>query len=214
MEIVGLNTLDLLLIVILFIGILVGVIRGVLPQLFSIVSIWLGLVVTLWLYKPFSFRILQGLGLPEIGSETLAFLFLLVVFFNAVRIIVKSVSTPPEERKQRKMSEEDPLAEAAISATQRFVVGPLNMLGGAVTGFILTGLWITLILAAIQFIFQPTDIPVEYKGFSRGIVTNLNGSTLVPVFNSVLSLLSQSVNLFIPKNADMLRKVLQFIETA
>jgi hypothetical protein len=199
-------------VVILFIGILVGIIKGVLPQLFSIISIWLGLVVTLWLYKPFSFRILQGLGLPKIGSETLAFLLLLVVFFNAVRLIVKSLSTPPEERKQRKMSKDDPLAEAAKSATQRFVIGPLNMLGGAVTGFILTGLWITLVLAAIQFIFQPTDVPVEYSGFSRGIVTNLKGSTLVPIFNSVLSLLSQSVDLFIPKNADMLRKVLESIK--
>jgi hypothetical protein len=122
------------------------------------------------------------------------------------------MSTPPEERKQRKKSKEDPLAEAAKSVTQRFVIGPLNMLGGAVTGFILTGLWITLILAAVQFIFQPTDIPGQYSG-PKGMVTNLKTSTLVPIFNQVLFLLSQSVSLFIPKNADILKKVLEFIRT-
>jgi Na+-transporting methylmalonyl-CoA/oxaloacetate decarboxylase gamma subunit len=210
MQIVGLNTLDLLLIVILFIGVVVGIIRGALAQIFSIVSIWFGLLVTLWFYKPFSIHILQGVGIPKTGSDTLAFLILLIAFFNGIRFFVKRMSTPPEERKQKKKSKEDPLAEAAKSVTQRFVIGPLNMLGGAVAGFILTGLWITLVLAAIQFIFQPTNIPGQYSG-PKGIVTNLRTSTLVPLFNQVLFLLSQSVSLFIPKNADILERVLDFI---
>ncbi|MBN1992665.1 MAG: CvpA family protein [Anaerolineae bacterium] len=209
---IGLNALDLLLLVILFIAALVGAIRGALPQLFSIISIWFGLVATLWLYKPLSNYILQGLGLPKIGSDTFAFLILLLVFFNAFRFIVKTLSTPPEERKQRRKSEEDPLAEAAKSATQRFVLGPLNLLGGGLMGVILNTLWIALILGAVQFIFQPTSGVAEtYTGFSRRIVTNLNTSTLMPMFNQVLLLLSRSVELFIPKNADILKTVLEFI---
>ena len=212
MQIVGLNTLDLLLIVILFVGVLVGIIRGALAQIFSIVSIWFGLLVTLWFYKPFSIHILQGLGMPETGSDTMAFLILLVVFFNGIRFFVKKMSAPPEEKKRKKKSKEDPLAEAAKSVTQRFVIGPLNMLGGSVTGFILTALWITLILAVIQFIFQPTDIGGQYSG-PKGIVTNLKTSSLVPIFNRMLFLLSQSVSLFIPKNADILKRVIEFIST-
>ena len=212
MQIVGLNTLDLLLIVILFVGVLVGIIRGALAQLFSIVSIWFGLLVTLWFYKPFSIHILQGLKMPETGSDTMAFLILLVVFFNGIRFFVKKMSAPPEEKKRKKKSKEDPLAEAAKSVTQRFVIGPLNMLGGSVTGFILTALWITLILAVIQFIFQPTDIGGQYSG-PKGIVTNLKTSSLVPIFNRMLFLLSQSVSLFIPKNADILKRVIEFIST-
>jgi Na+-transporting methylmalonyl-CoA/oxaloacetate decarboxylase gamma subunit len=212
MQIIGLNTLDLLLIVILFVGVLVGIIRGALAQIFSIVSIWFGLLVTLWFYKPFSIHILQGLGMPETGSDTMAFLILLVVFFNGIRFFVKKMSAPPEEKKRKKKSKEDPLAEAAKSVTQRFVIGPLNMLGGSVTGFILTALWITLILAVIQFIFQPTDIGGQYSG-PKGIVTNLKTSSLVPIFNRMLFLLSQSVSLFIPKNADILKRVIEFIST-
>ena len=211
MELIGLNALDLLLIVILFIGALVGVMRGALPQLFSVVSIWFGLVLTLWLYKPFSHYILQGVGMPKTGAETLGFILLLLVFFNVVRFVVKQLSTPPEERKQKKKSKEDPLAEAAKSATDRFVIGPLNMFGGAVMGIIVTALWITLILAALQFIFQPTDVPGDYSGFSKRMITNLQTSVLVPFFNQILVWLTRSVMLFVPKNADILTKVVEFI---
>jgi len=82
MQVIGLNALDLLLLFIMLMGIVVGVLRGMLPQLFSLASIWLGLVITLWLYKPFSIYILQGLGIPSVGSDTMSFLMLLFIFFK------------------------------------------------------------------------------------------------------------------------------------
>jgi hypothetical protein len=213
MQIAGFNALDLLLMFIMVLGIVTGMLRGVLPQLFSLVSIWLGLIVTLWFYKPFSTYILQGLGLPRVGSDTMAFLILFLIFFNGIRLLVKTLSKPPEERKLKKKSKFDPLAEAAKSASQRFVVGPLNLLGGAVMGFVLITLWIAIILGAVQFVFQPVDVPVgQYTGASTGIVGSLMGSKLVPLFNQVLQILSLSVNWFIPKNADILKRVLGFIE--
>jgi hypothetical protein len=78
-------------------------------------------------------------------------------------------------------------------------------------GLVLTMLWIALLLGVIQFIFQPTGTDVPYTGFSRGLVSNLRTSTLRPIFNSVLWALSQSVDLFIPENADIFRVVLQKI---
>lgn len=211
MDIAGLNTLDLLLLVILFIGALVGAVRGMLPQLFSLASIWLGLVVTLWLYKPFSNYILQGLGIPPTGSDTLSFLILFIVFFNAIRLIIKLISTPPEERKQKKKSKEDPLAEAAKSATQRFVIGPLNLLGGAVLGVILVALWMAIILGVMQFLFQPADLPTG-GGFSARMTLNLRSSALLPMFNQILAWLVWSVSLFVPKNATILKNVLGLLE--
>jgi len=213
MQVIGLNALDLLLLFIMLMGIVVGVLRGMLPQLFSLASIWLGLVITLWLYKPFSIYILQGLGIPSVGSDTMSFLMLLFVFFNAIRFAIKSMSTPPEERKLKKKSKVDPLAEAAKSATQRFVIGPLNLLGGGVMGFILITLWIALIIGVVQFIFQPTEAPAgQVSGFSGSMINNLTTSKLVPLFNQVLMILTQSVNWFTPRNADILKKVLGFIE--
>jgi uncharacterized membrane protein required for colicin V production len=204
------NALDFLLIFILFIGVMVGVMRGILPQLFSLVSIWLGLVTTLWLYKLFSFHILQGLGIPAIGSDTMSFLILLIVFVTIFNLLVKSLSTPPEERKRKKKSKDDPLAYAAASATQRFVIGPLNFIGGAIMGLLLTILWTALVLAAMQFIFQPTDTPAA--GFTANMTNQLRGSLTVPWFNKVLYVLNQSVTWFVPSSADFLRKVLGLIE--
>jgi uncharacterized membrane protein required for colicin V production len=204
------NALDFLLLFILFIGVMVGVMRGVLPQLFSLISIWLGLVATLWLYQLFSFNILQGLGIPAIGSDTMSFLILLIVFVTIVNLLVKSLSTPPEERKRKKKSKDDPLAFVGASATQRFVIGPLNFIGGAVMGLLLTTLWAALVLGAMQFIFQPTEVPVGV-GFTANMTNQLRGSLTVPWFNKVLYVLNQSVTWFVPPSADFLRKVLGFI---
>lgn len=207
MSIAGLNNLDLALIIILFVGILIGLMRGILPQVVSIISIWLGLVATLWLYKTFSVRILQGLELGQTASDTLAFIILLIVFFNGIRLVVRYLTVPPEERKRKRMSEDDPLLEATKSATERFVIGPLNAIGGMAMGFILITLWMAVILGVLQFILQ--DALFEAGVPRPGLARQLRQSVLVHAyFNQVLWGLSQSVDLFIPKNADIFRTVL------
>jgi uncharacterized membrane protein required for colicin V production len=219
MDILGLNTLDLLLIVILFIGILIGFVRGALVQVFALISIWLGLVTTLWLYKPFSTRILQaenGLGLSKTAGDTLAFLVLLLVFYNLYNIGVRYLSKPPEERKKRKKkSKVGPIEDVTPSSMQRFVYGPINALGGILMGFIMTTLWLALILGVLQFIFQPTatSSAVPYTGFAQQLLTNLQTSALLPYFNLVLAGLIRSVDLFVPRNADILKGFLNFIAT-
>lgn len=211
MSLLGLNNLDLLLLVFLFVGMLIGLMRGIIPGLISIASIWLGLVATLWLYRPFSERIIQdALGMGKTGGDTLAFLVLLIVFFNAFRLIVRALSTPPEERKKRRKDPDDPLAEAAKSFSER-MLGFINSIGGMFLGLILTALWLALLLGVLQFIFQPTGADVPYTGFTRGLVINLRTSALRPLFNSILWLLSQSLDLFIPKDADIFRTVLRRI---
>lgn len=213
MNILWFNTLDLLLLVFLFIGVLIGLVRGTIPQIISLVSIWLGLVVTLWLYKIFSFRILQGLGMAKTGADTLAFIIVLIVCFQAIRLIIKMLATPPEDKRKRKKSEVDPLAEAAKTATERFIVGPLNMLGGMVMGFILMALWLTLILGITQFLLQPSEVTAEVGSFADRMAGHLSGSSLVPIFNSILWLIVRSVEFFVPANADIFRKVVEFISS-
>src|SRR6185503_16442935 len=106
MQLLGLNTLDLLFVVILFVGVLAGFIRGAVSQIVSVVSIWLGLVTTLWLYKSLSERVLQpdtsGFGMEKTAADVLAFLILLLVFFNAIRLLIKYLAVPPEEKKKKK----------------------------------------------------------------------------------------------------------------
>ncbi|MBE7556456.1 MAG: CvpA family protein [Anaerolineales bacterium] len=215
--ILGLNTLDLLLLVILFVGILAGFVRGAISQIVSVVSIWLGLVVTLWLYKPLSDRILQpdvsGFGMAKTPADVISFLILLLVFFNGFRLLVKYLAVPPEEKKKkkRKRGTVGPPEDVTPSAYQRFIGGPLNAVGGLAMGFILTTIWLALLLGVIQFIFQPTGTDVPYSGFAGGLVRNLRTSGLLPIFNQVLFIIVQSVTLFVPRNADILKGVLEII---
>jgi hypothetical protein len=153
----------------------------------------------------------SGFGMGKTSADTLAFLILLLVFFNGFRLVVTYLAVPPEERRKKKKSKDDPLADAEPSALQRFVYGPINAVGGMVMGFILTTLWLALILGVLQFIFQPTVADIPYSGFSKGLVTNMRTSFLLPIFNMVLRGLVNSVDLFVPKNADILRGVLEFI---
>jgi hypothetical protein len=191
--------------------------RGALVQVIALVSIWLGLVTTLWLYKIFSVRILQaenGLGMSKTGADTLAFLILLLVFYNLYNIGVKYLSKPPEEKKKKKKkSKVGPIEDIAPSPMQRFVYGPTNALGGILMGFILTTLWLALFLGVLQFIFQPTptSAQVPYTGFAERLLTNLQSSVLLPYFNLVLGWLVASVDLFVPRNADILKGFLNFI---
>ena len=217
MQVLGLNTLDLLLLVLILVGVLAGFVRGAVSQIVSVVSIWLGLVATLWLYKPLSVQILQpetsDFGIAKTPADVMAFLVLLLVFFNGFRLLVKYLAVPPEERKKkkRKAGKVGPLEEVKPSATQRFITGPLNALGGLAMGLILTTLWLALILGVLQFIFQPTRTDIPYAGFTNGLVTNLRTSTTLPYFNQVLGAVVQSVDLFVPRNADILRGVLEVI---
>ncbi len=215
----GLNTLDLLLILFLFIGVLVGLIRGAVSQIISAFSMWFGLVVTLWLYKPFSKSILQeglsmgeGRGISSTVADSIAFGLLLLIFSIAIGLAIRMLTTSPDEpRKRRRKDPEDPLAERRGGLAER-AGGCLNAVAGMVMGLILTTLWLSIILGVLQFIFQPTGVDVPYTGFARGLVTNLRQSVLVHnYFNVVLVGLARSVDLFIPRNADILKTVLRII---
>ncbi|MFN8454817.1 MAG: CvpA family protein [Anaerolineae bacterium] len=128
MNVLGLNAFDLLLLVVVIVGALIGFVRGVVPQLISLVSIWIGLIATLWLYQTLSNQILQpetsGFGMSKTPADTLAFLILLIVFFNAFRLVVKYLAVPPEERRKKRKKKFQMtrwLMRCALSAMQRFV---------------------------------------------------------------------------------------------
>jgi hypothetical protein len=173
--------------------------------------------VTLWLYKPLSERVLQpdtsGFGMGKSSADVLAFLILLLVFFNGFRLLVKYLAVPPEEKKKKKKKKGKvgPPEDVTPSAYQRFIGGPINAIGGLAMGFILTAVWLALLLGVIQFIFQPTTATVPGAGFSSGMVTNLRTSALLPFFNRILLVIVQSVALFVPRNADILKGVLEII---
>lgn len=186
------NALDYLLIFFLLVGALWGLLRGAGKLLIGLFSLYVGLVIALWLYRPLAafFRDL----LPEMsvqGSQALAFVLILFVSVNGISYLTRVFATPPEERKRKQRSD---LGEAVAEGGQRFLTGPLNQLVGLILGIIVAVVWISVILAALQFVLR-SGLPVSGIGAFR---RQLEASTLVPWFNYALSLIYSAVSFWIP----------------
>lgn len=218
MEAIGLNILDLFLLFILFIGLLVGLLRGTIPQLISLFSIWLALLASLWTYKLFSDNILDGLEwMSSITNDTISFLLMLFLFFQSIRLVVKYLSTPPEEKKKRpkKSGRIGPIEAPKRTAKDRLIIGPINAIAGMVLGVVLTSLWMALILGAFQFLFQDAVFGAQLPAgdlSTPGLATQMRGSTLLYYFNRILYILVQSVSLFVlDRDANILQTVVNFV---
>lgn len=212
MSILGLNTLDLLLIFILFIGGLVGMLRGIGPQLTSVASIWLALLAALWTYRLLSVNIFIESGyFNKVSADSLAFVVMFLFFFHAIRLVIRYLTKPPEERKKKpqRKGRVGPVEEAPPSLVQRFIIGPIMTLGGAILGVVLTALWTAIILGVLQFFFQ-VDVSQAgaVAGAGQGLVNQMNNSTLVPQFNQILLYLVKSLDLFVfGDEVNILKKV-------
>jgi hypothetical protein len=187
------NALDYLLIFFLLVGALWGLLRGAGKLFIGLFSLYVGLVIALWLYRPLSefFRDLMP-AMSVQGSQALAFVLLLFVLVNGISLVTRFFSTPPEERKRKKRSD---LQEAVAGGGQRFLTGPLNQLVGLVLGIVVAIVWISLISASVQFVFR-SGLPV---GWGLGAFrAQLEASTLIPWFNYALALIYSAVSFWIP----------------
>lgn len=188
------NAFDFMLIFFLVLGTVWGLLRGGGRLLIGLFSLYVGLVISLLLYRPLAnfFRdLLPSMSIS--GSQSLAFVLLLLVLVNGFSFLTRFVGTPPEERRRKKRGE---FEEVVAQGGRRFLTGPLNQLFGLLVGFVVTVVWISLILAVLQFAVQ-AGWPAANS--SRvAIQGQLGASTLVPVFNLVLERVYWSVRIWVP----------------
>ncbi len=186
--------LDYMLIFFLILGTVWGLLRGATRLLITLFSLYVGLILSLWLYRPFA-NYLRSLlpGMSITGSEALAFVFLLLILVNGFAFFTEYFSTPPEERRRKKRGE---VEEAVTQTGRRFITGPLSQIGGLVVGFVVTVVWISLLLAVLQFVVQ-TEWPIA-NGARFTFQGELATSTLKPTFNEVLVLIYRSVRIWVP----------------
>ncbi|HMQ51064.1 MAG TPA: CvpA family protein [Anaerolineae bacterium] len=193
----GLNSFDLILIIVLFIGLLIGFVRGVGPQAASLASIWFGLLIALYLYRPFSNYILQGLEWSSVLSDTLSFMAMLFVSFHTVRLIVRYLTKAPEDKVRpiKRKGRVGPVDPPKPTLFKRLVVGPVGTISSMLLGLLLTILWTAIVLGIMQFFFQTGAF--EQGNAQPGLTGQLQSSALVPYFNRVLWLLVRSLSLFV-----------------
>lgn len=187
------NELDLLIALILVLGTLSGLIRGAGKLLISLLSLWLSLIISLWLFKPLSDIIIGGMvekmsiQMSTAARDILAFLALLILISNLISLVVNLTTVPPEERKRKRTSD---LEEIVEKGTQRFIIGPLNYLGGLVLGFVWTVFWLSLLLAMVQFALSAAP--------DSALAATVHSSLLIGIFNNVLGYVYLSIKFFIP----------------
>jgi uncharacterized membrane protein required for colicin V production len=188
------GALDFLLIFFLVLGTVWGLLRGATKLLIGLFSLYVGLILSLWLYQPLA-NYLRSL-LPSMstnGSEALAFVFLLLVLVNGFSFFTEYFSTPPEERKRKKRGE---VREAVAQTGRRFLTGFLSQIGGLVVGFVVTVVWISLLLAVLQFVVQ-FEWPIA-DGMRFAFQGELGTSALKPTFNQILAIIYRSVKIWVP----------------
>ena len=186
--------LDFLLIFFIILGTVWGLLRGATRLLISLFSLYVGLILSLWLYQPLA-NYLRSLlvGMSVSGSEALAFVFLLLILVNGFAFFTEYFSTPPEERKRKKRGA---VQEAVAQTGRRFLTGFLSQIGGLVVGFVVTVVWISLLLAILQFIVQ-FQWPVA-DGMRFAFQGELATSALKPTFNQILTIIYRSVKIWVP----------------
>ncbi len=190
----GFGPLDFMLIFFLVLGTVWGLIRGATKLLIGLFSLYVGLILSLWLYRPLA-NYLRSLlpGMSLTGSEALAFVFLLLVLVNGFAFFTEYFSTPPEERRRKKRGE---VQEAVAQTGRRFLTGPLSQIGGLMVGFVVTVVWISLLLAVLQFVVQ-TEWPMA-NGLRFIFQQELGTSALKPTFNQILAIVYRSVRIWVP----------------
>lgn len=193
------NWVDLLLFLIVVGTMLWGMFRGVVRQLISLLGLYVAIVASLWLYP--SFAIFVGLLIPKLsesGRETIAFLFLFILVSNVVSAMMRSVLvTPPEERKRKKPREQEDITDAAAKTAQRFILAPLNLLGGMVFALISACVWISLVTAVLRYSLL---VPwLAYDGIRAFLLDGLARSGSMVLFDQVLHIVYTSVSLWVPR---------------
>lgn len=189
------NAFDLLIIVFLIVGIMYGAIRGATRQIIGLLSAWLALIACLWLYIPFSRRILLGMFTKAAGAtspevfDTASFIMLLVLFAIFIQVIFIQTTKSPEEKR-------DTSGKSFIEkAEQKKTVNVLAIVGGLVMGFVVTVVWMSVFLAPIQFVIFAVR---SSNSFLNGLQGAMQSSALLPLFNRTLSLIWLSVRPFAP----------------
>jgi len=202
------NMLDYLVVVLLLLGTFWGAMQGVTRLLTDLLGMYIGLVVTLLAYRPLGHFFTELVpGTSESGSQAFAFVLLMIVVVTGLSLVSRFTGVPPENRKRmKKLNVEEP----AEPVFQRYVLGPLNQLGGVVVGFVVSSFWLSLLLAVLQFLFRSGG--GSAVDASRGLRIQLATSALVPVASRVVYLIYRSVSFWFPGEQvpTIFSRILQF----
>jgi len=185
------NNFDLLIFFLLVAGMVYGALRGTMREIIGLFSVWLALILDLWLYRWLSTVILQGSfpGASPVIMDTFAFVILMIVFSMAIDLIfVMSNASPEEKRKKRKKRDFNEMLEDAERSSFSFV----NAFGGMIVGAFVTSFWMSIFFALLKHSLRAT------AGIGNAVEVSMAGSKLLPIFKITVLGIYKSIQLFTP----------------
>ncbi len=185
------NNFDLLIFFLLIVGMVYGAIRGTVREIIGLFSVWLALVLDLWLYRWLSTIILQGSfpGASPVVMDTFAFIILMIIFTLAINLIFVLSGTSPEEKRKKKTTRDfNEMIEDAERSNFSFV----NAFGGMIVGAFVTAFWMSIFFALLQHLLRAT------AGIGNAVEVSMAGSRLLPIFKFAVYWIYQSIQFFTP----------------
>jgi hypothetical protein len=189
------NGFDFLIFGFIVFGSLLGFFQGVLRQVINLVSIYVAIVVALFLYRPFGSALgLIAPGMSVNARETLAFAFILVFINTFVTFNARDLTIDPKPAKE---GIEAGIVQSPVTRlSRRFLLAPLNVLGGLAFGFISSCVWVGLVVILVRFIMQ--EPWPGYDVIRVLIVNGLRTSALAQFAEWPIIVIRDSVQIWMP----------------
>ena len=179
------NFFDVLIVMALIGGAAWGFIKGVIHQSIGLGMIYVSIVAATLSYSIVAPILRRLVKLEAKTAAAVAFLLLLIIVLNLLGLALRRVRKA--EFKMLRL---------------------VNQLGGMTFGFVITCIWIALIIAMLYY---ATSTPIDWQdpgkqqlatlnweSIRRGFYTGMQRSPLVGVFQSVLPLIIGTVAPFVP----------------
>jgi hypothetical protein len=147
------NGFDFLIFGFIVFGSLLGFFQGVLRQVINLVSIYVAIVLALFLYRPFGSALgLIAPGMAVSARETLAFAIILIFINTFITFNARELTIDPKPAKEGIEAE---IAQSLVTRLgRRLLLAPLNHLGGLAFAFISSCVWVGLIVIMLRFVMQ------------------------------------------------------------
>ena len=193
----ALNSFDFLVILILLLGVGLGAVRKVGQQILGLISAWLALIICLWLYIPFSRRVLLGLfakggsGAASYTSvfDTVSFFIILFLFAVGIQVVFIQATKSPEAKR-------DTTGKTFVEkAEEKAPVKFFNIFMGLIVGFVVTVVWLSILMAPLRLVI--ISAPIR-NSLINGLQATMASSALMPFFQQVLTWIYLSIRLFTP----------------
>jgi len=169
------NLFDILILLGIATGGIIGFIRGFLHQVVGIVSLYLSLILAVYLHRPLA-QLLRFLfpNFSREANQSVGFLFILIIMLNVFSYIGKEIREA---------------GGWSVGAT-------LQYLGGMVLGFILACFWISLAVTFLSLVTRYSWL--RWDSFRQIIRHGLRSSALVGVFQNLFPVIMHTLLPWIP----------------